>query len=94
MRKSIILRAAIIGFNAIMSILKALIIDLVYTIAVQCFPLYFYNIPKNITFGEIFLVVVLLSIVVNWNPIDLEIHRYQLPEEFEITFENEEEGDE
>jgi hypothetical protein len=32
-------------------------------------------------------------VVVNWNPIDLEIHRYQLPEEIEITLEDEE-GDE
>lgn len=73
LRKKLTLRAILLGFNLIMTIIKSLIIHMIYSFCIYFFPIVFYNLPKNVSFGEIFLLVALLTIAINWSPIETEI---------------------
>lgn len=84
LRKKLTLRAILLGFNLIMTLAKSAIIHVVYCFCIHYFPLTFYNLPKNVTFGEVFLIVALLTITIDWNPIETEIELMS-PEENEIN---------
>ena len=49
-------------FNFIILLFKSEVVYLVYSGLLYCFPKQFYNIPNNITFNQIFLVLMLLNI--------------------------------
>ena len=84
LRKKLTLRAILLGFNLIMTLTKSTIIHIIYCCCIHYFPLVFYNLPKNVTFGEVFLIVTLLTVALNWNPIETEIELMN-PEEREIN---------
>ena len=78
--KKITLRVILLCFNLIMTLIKSIIIHMIYCFCLYSFPTVFYNLPKNVTFGEVFLLVTLLTITINWTPIETEI-QLMMPEE-------------
>ena len=78
--KKITLRVILLCFNLIMTLVKSAIVHMIYCFCLYSFPTVFYNLPKNVTFGEVFLLVTLLTITINWTPIETEI-QLMIPEE-------------